>query len=52
MPKSAVRPINNSKNKLNSEIILIFNSNPNTHFESERRKTMPNHEYTSRILEN
>ena len=29
MPKSAVRPINSSKNKLNSEIILIFHFNPN-----------------------
>ena len=24
--------MNSSKNKLNSEIILIFNSNPNTHY--------------------
>ena len=31
MLKSAMRPMNNSKNKLNSEIILIFNYNPNTH---------------------
>ena len=30
MPKSAVRPMNSSKNKLNSEIILIFHFNPNT----------------------
>ena len=27
--KSAVKPINNSKNKINSEIILIFHSSPN-----------------------
>ena len=26
-----MRPINNSKNKLNSKIILIFNPNPNAH---------------------
>ena len=32
MPKSAVEPINSSKNKLNSEIILIFNHNPNAHY--------------------
>ena len=32
MPKSVVGPINNSKNKLNNEIILIFNPNPNTLF--------------------
>ena len=31
MPKSAVRPMNSSKNKLNCEIILIFNPNPNAH---------------------
>ena len=30
MPKSAVRLINNSKNKLNSEIIFIFRQHPNT----------------------
>ena len=30
MLKSAIRPINNSKNKLNNEIILIFNLNSNT----------------------
>ena len=29
--KSAMRPMNNSKNKLNSEIIFIFYPNPNTH---------------------
>ena len=29
MPKSAVRPINNSKNKLNNEITFIYNLNPN-----------------------
>ena len=29
MPKSAVEPINSCKNKLNNEIILIFNPNPN-----------------------
>ena len=29
MPKSAVRPMNSSKNKLNNEIILIYNSFPN-----------------------
>ena len=29
MLKSAIRPINNSKNKLNNEIILIFNLNSN-----------------------
>ena len=32
MPKSTVESMNNSKNKLNSEIILIFNYNPNTHY--------------------
>ena len=31
MLKSAVGPINSSKDKLNSEIILIFNPNSNTH---------------------
>jgi len=31
MPKSTVRPMNSSKNKLNSEIILIFHFNSNTH---------------------
>ena len=31
MPKSAMRLMNSSKNKLNSEIILIFNPNPNGH---------------------
>ena len=30
MPKSAVKPMNSSKNKLKSEIIFIFHSNPNT----------------------
>ena len=29
MSKSAVEPINSCKNKLNNEIILIFNPNPN-----------------------
>ena len=29
MSKGALGPMNNSKNKLNNEIILIFNSNPN-----------------------
>ena len=29
--KSAVGPMNSSKNKLNSEIILIFNHKPNAH---------------------
>ena len=29
MPKSAVKPMNSSKNKLNNEIILIFHSYPN-----------------------
>ena len=29
--KSAMGPMNSSKNKLNSEIILIFNPNPNAH---------------------
>ena len=32
MPKNALGPMNSSKNKLNSEIILIFNPNPNAHF--------------------
>ena len=32
MPKSAMEPINSSKNKLNSEIIFIFHSNSNAHF--------------------
>ena len=31
MSKSAVVLINNSKNKLNSEIIFIFYPNPNAH---------------------
>ena len=31
MPKSALGPINSSRNKLNSEIIFIYNSNPNAH---------------------
>ena len=31
MPKNVVRPMNNSKTKLNNEIILIFNFNPNAH---------------------
>ena len=31
MPKSAVEPMNNIKNKLNSKIVLIFNPNPNAH---------------------
>ena len=31
MPKSTVRPMNSSKNKLNNEIIFIFNPNPNAH---------------------
>ena len=31
MLKSAVKPINNSKNKLNSEIIFIFYPNSNAH---------------------
>ena len=34
MPKSVVRLINSSKNKLNSEIIFIFHSNPNAHLVS------------------
>ena len=29
MSKSTMRPMNSSKNKLNSEIILSFNPNPN-----------------------
>ena len=29
MPKSTVEPMNSNKNKLNSEIILILNLNPN-----------------------
>ena len=31
MPKNAMRPISNSKKKLNSEIIYNFNSHPNAH---------------------
>ena len=31
MPKSIVKPMNSSKNKLNSEKILIFHFNPNVH---------------------
>ena len=31
--------MNNSKNKLNSEIILIFNSNPNAHYMQKKEKT-------------
>ena len=30
--KKYSRAMNSNKNKLNSEIILIFNSNPNTHY--------------------
>ena len=32
MLKSAVRPMNSSKNKLNSEIIFIYNPNPNARY--------------------
>ena len=32
MSKSTVGLINSSKNKLNSEIILIFNPNSNAHY--------------------
>ena len=32
--KSVVRPMNISKNKLNSKIILIFHPNPNAHLRS------------------
>jgi len=31
-PKNAMELMNSSKNKLNSEIILIFNLNPNAYF--------------------
>ena len=31
MSKSAVRPMNSNKNKLNNKIILIFHFNPNAH---------------------
>ena len=31
MLKSVMGSMNNRKNKLNSEIILIFNPNPNAH---------------------
>ena len=34
MSKSVVELKNNNKNKLNSEIILIFNLNPNAHLKS------------------
>ena len=34
MLKSVVGPMNNIKNKLNSEIILIFYLHPNAHLES------------------
>ena len=34
MPKSVVRPMNSSKNKLNSEIIYNFNPHPNAQFAS------------------
>ena len=30
MPKSAVRLMNNIKNKLNNKIIFIYNPNPNS----------------------
>ena len=30
MSKSAVKPMNSSKKKLNGEIIFIYNLNPNT----------------------
>ena len=35
-----MRPINSSKNKLNNEIILIFNHYPDTHREEEVKKTV------------
>ena len=31
MPKSAIVTMNSNKNKLNSEIILIFHPHPNAH---------------------
>ena len=34
MSKSVEKLKNNNKNKLNNEIILIFNLNPNAHLES------------------
>ena len=36
--KYAVRPMNSSKNKLNSKIILIFHHNPNTHKKEVKEK--------------
>ena len=39
--KSTVRPINNNKNKLNSEIIFIFHLNPNAHLEWQKRVHLP-----------
>ena len=32
MPKNTVEPMTSRKNKLNNEINLIFNLNPNTQF--------------------
>ena len=38
--KSAVGPINSSKNKLNGEIIYNFNCFPNAHLVSDKHATM------------
>ena len=35
MPKNTIGLMNSSKNKLNSEIILIFNFHPNAHLINE-----------------
>ena len=37
MLKSAIEPMNNNKNELNSEIIFIFNPNPNAYFVSSHQ---------------
>ena len=42
VPKSVVGPINSSKNKLNNEIIFIYNLYPNiklsVHFSSQKKE--------------
>ena len=45
MSKSAVRLIYNSKNKLNSDIILIFYFNPNARYEWEANAWVPRSMY-------
>ena len=42
--------INNSKNKLNSKTILIFNTNPNAHLNPRFQPKLTSHKVTSKIL--